>query len=132
MKYYVYHLKDLKKSYRRHINGTYRFLNRNSKIRGSRKVFGLNICFCHYFSILIHECCYFWSEIDMFRLNVFYITFWGIHEFSYKWYWKCTFSGVMDVRAIIHKVCKVGFSTSSIWNTMYTIWRISKSHIEDI
>ena len=32
---------------------------------------------------------YFWSEIDMFRLNVFYITFSdlsnGIHAFSYKW-----------------------------------------------
>ena len=46
---------------------------------------------------------YFWSEIDMFRLNVFYITFWdlsnGIHGFSYKWPWKSTFSQVM-VRAL--------------------------------
>ena len=112
MKYYVYHLKDLKKLYKRLLNGKYRFLLRNSKIRCSKCVFMQSVwfkyVFDHNFNTFIDEFCYFWSEIDMFRLNVFYVTFWGvsngIHEFSYKWYWKCTFSGVMDVRAIIHKV----------------------------
>ena len=57
------------------------------------------MCLAYDFSTLSQKCCYFWSEIDMFHLNVFYITFWdlsnGIHGFSYKWPWKSTFSHVM-------------------------------------
>ena len=63
-----------------------------------------NVCFGHNFSTLNHKCRYFWSEIDMFHLNIFYITFWdlssGIHGFSYKWTWKFTFSQIM-VRALL-------------------------------
>ena len=129
MKYHIYHLKGFKKLYKRHLNGKYRFLIRNRKIRGSKCVFthsvwGLNMWFGHNFSTLIDEFCYFLSEIDMFRLNVFYITFWdisnGIHEFSYKWYWKCTFSGMM-VRAIIHKVLTMTCEKLDFQDHLYEI-----------
>ena len=99
-KNHVYHLKDLKKLYRRHLNGTYRFLDRNRKNCCSKlwkTCVLVNILVL--FSTLSQEFHYFWPEIDMFRLNVFCITFWelsnGIHGFSYQWPWKSTFSKAM-------------------------------------
>ena len=36
------------------------------------------------------------------------------------------------VEASDHNLWKSGFSSSFIWKTMYTIWKISKSYTEDI
>ena len=103
-KIHVYHLKYLKKLYKRHLIGTYRFLIRNNKIRPSMyyncdQITYLNPKHCAWKHILKHEFFYFWSEIDTFRLNVFYITFWdlsnGIYSISYRWCWKSNFSQVM-------------------------------------
>ena len=55
--------------------------------------------FCAFFCTLSKYFCYFQWEIDMFRLNVLYITFWdlsnGIYGFSYKWIWKSVFFEAM-------------------------------------
>ena len=93
---HIYHLKALKKLYKRHLNGTYRFLIRNSENPGwkLRKVLELwpqQV----FLATLSHNFHYFWWQIDMFRLNVFYITFWelsdGIYVFLYRWFWKWRF-----------------------------------------
>ena len=92
----VYHLKALKKLYRRHSNGSYRFLtgkseNRSSKLWKTRVLF-INSLF---FTTLSNDFHYFWWEINTLRLNVFCITFCelpnGTHGFPYKWIWKSRF-----------------------------------------
>ena len=96
MKNHIYHLKDLKKLYKGHLNGTYRFPIRNSETWSS-KLWKMH--FLCIFCILSKYFRYFRWEIDMFRLNVLYITWhyfkWYIYGFSYKWIWKSAFFEVM-------------------------------------
>ena len=86
-------MKDLKKLYKGHLNGIYRFLIGNSE-NCSSKLWKMHF-FVHFFCTLSKVFRYFRWEIDMFRLNVLYITFWdlsnGIYGFSYKWIWKLHF-----------------------------------------